>query len=261
MNVNFLEKIRSHVERRVEVIPDSLMEMAKANTLDFCKIFTTPSKPVIISEIKFASPSQGQIYQGQLNHVDIASSYITAGAVALSVLAEPDYFKGNIDFIKDIRAVCPESHILLKDFVLSKKQIVRGALYGANAVLLIVAFLNKDLLKELYDYSLHLGLTPIIEVHDALELEQALQVSPNIIGINNRNLQTLEISLDTARHLIKHIPDHCYVICESGIDSAVQIQEMMDIGFDGFLIGSMLMRHENPGMELQKLISEVRNES
>ncbi len=259
MSVNFLEKIRSHVERRVELMPDSLIEMP--NTLDFCKIFTAPSKPIIISEVKFASPSRGQIYPGQLNHVDIASSYLSVGAAALSVLAEPDYFKGSIDFIKDIKAAHPKSHILLKDFVLSKKQIAQGLLYGANAVLLIAAFLEEGLLKELYDYSLHLGLTPIIEVHDALELEQALQVSPHVIGINNRNLQTLEISLDTSRNLIKHIPDNCYVICESGIDNAVQIQEMMNIGFDGFLIGSSLMKHEDPGIELQKLISEVCNES
>ena len=259
MRVNFLKKIRSHVKKRVELMPDSLIEMP--NTLDFCKIFTTTSKPVIISEVKFASPSLGRIYPGQLNHVDIASSYINAGAAAVSVLAEPDYFKGSIDFIKDIRAAHPELHILLKDFILSKKQIAQGLLCGANAVLLIVAFLNKDLLKELYDYSLHLGLTPIIEVHDAFELEQALQVSPRVIGINNRNLETLEISLDTSRNLIKHIPDDYFVLCESGIDNAVQIQEMMDIGFDGVLIGSMLMRHENPGVELQKLISELRNES
>ena len=259
MSVNFLEKIRSYTERRVELMYDSFIEMQ--NTLDFCKVFTAPSKPVIISEIKFASPSRGQIYPGLLNHVDISSSYINAGSAALSVLVEPDYFKGSIDFIKDIRAANPKSHILLKDFVLSKKQIAQGLLFGANAVLLIVAFLNKDLLKELYEYSLLLGLTPIIEAHNALELEQALQLSPKVIGINNRNLQMLEINLDTSRDLIKHIPDDCYVICESGIDNAAQIREMMDIGFDGFLIGSSLMKHDDPGSELQKLISEVYSES
>lgn len=177
------------------------------------------------------------------------------------MLVEPDYFQGSIDFIKDIRGAHLKSYILLKDFVLSKKQIAQGLLYGANAVLFIVALLNKDLLKELYDYSLHLGLTPIIEVHDGFELEQALQLSLQIIGINNRNLQTLEISLDTAWNLIKHIPNDCYAICESGIDNAAQIREMMDIGFDGFLIGSSLMKHNNPGVKLQKLISEVCNKS
>lgn len=259
MSVNFLEKIRSHVERRVELMPDISIELP--NTLDFCEIFTASQKPIIISEVKFESPSRGQIYPGQLNHVDIASGYLNAGAAALSVLAEPDYFKGSIDFIKDIRAAHPKSHILLKDFVLSKKQIAQGLLFGANAVLLIAAFLNEDLLKELYDYSLLLGLTPIIEAHDALELEKVLQLSPHVIGINNRNLQTLEISLDTSLDLIKHIPDDCHVIYESGIDNASQIREMMDIGFDGFLIGSSLMKHENPGIELQKLMSEVCNES
>ena len=259
MRVNFLDKIRSQIKKRVAFMPDIHIEMP--NSLDFCEIFTAPSKPIIISEVKYASPSCGQIYPGQLNHVEISTGYLRAGAAALSVLAEPDYFKGNINFIKDIRAVHSESHILLKDFVLSKKQIAQGLICGANAVLLIVAFLNKDLLKDLYDYSIHLGLTPIIEVHDALELEQALTLSPQIIGINNRNLQTLEINLDTSRRLIKHIPNDCYVLCESGIDNLTQVQEMMRIGFNGFLIGSSLMRHHNPGMELHKLITEVCNES
>ena len=259
MRENFLEKIRSHVTRRVELMPDSIIEMP--NTMDFCKIFSISTKPIIISEVKFSSPSRGQIYQGKLNHIDIAGNYLNAGAAALSVLAEPNYFQGSINFIKDIRVTYLNSYILLKDFILSKKQIAQGLLYGANAILLIVSFLNKDLLRELYDYSLHLGLTPIIEVHDGFELEQALQLSPQIIGINNRNLQTLEISLDTARNLIKHIPDDCYAICESGIDNSSQIREMMDIGFDGFLIGSSLMKYENPGIELQKLIFEVCNKS
>lgn len=257
MSGDFLEKMKSSVKRRVDLMPDILIE--RSNTLDFCEIFTSPKKPIIISEIKMASPSRGQIYPGHLNHVDIASSYINAGAAALSVLTEPDYFKGNINFIKEIRAAHPKAHILMKDFILSKKQIAQGLICGANAVLLIVAFLNKDLLKELYDYSLHLGLTPIIEVHDDLELESALKLSPRVIGINNNNLKTLEISLDTSRNLIKHIPDDCYRICESGLDNAAKIQEMLDRGFDAFLIGSLLMRHENPGKELQKLMSEVRN--
>ncbi|MFO1256962.1 MAG: indole-3-glycerol-phosphate synthase [Gammaproteobacteria bacterium] len=258
MNANFLDKIKSHVEKRVELMPDSSAE--NSNKLDFCEIFNASNKPVIISEIKFASPSRGQIYPGQLNHLDIAKSYLNAGAAALSVLAEPDYFKGSIDFIKDIRAENPKSHILLKDFVLSKKQIAQGLAYGANAVLLITAFLNEDLLRQLHDYSLFLGLTPIIEVHDAFELDKALELSPQVVGINNRNLKTLEISLDISRDLIRYVPNDCYAICESGIDNAQQIREMMDIGFDAFLIGSSFMKHENPGIELQKLISKVSNE-
>ena len=109
-------------------------------------------------------------------------------------------------------------------------------------MLRITAFLNEDGLKRIYNYLLQLGITAILEVHDALELEQALQLSPRIIGINNRNLQTLEISLDTGWHLIKHIPDKGYVICESAMDNAVEIQEMMGIGCDGFLMGSILMK-------------------
>jgi indole-3-glycerol phosphate synthase len=258
MSINFLENIREHVSKRVELMPSVNIE--KKNTIDFKEIFKKSEKPVIISEIKFASPSRGKIYPGNLSHIQIASEYINAGSAALSVLAEPEYFKGSVEFIKDIRAAYPNAHILLKDFILSKKQILQGLLYGANAVLLIAAFLDEMLLKELYDYSILLGLTPIIEVHNMHELELVLEVSPAVIGINNRNLENLGISLDTARNLIKYIPNNCHVICESGIDNPSQILEMMDIGFDAFLIGSSLMQNKNPGIRLQQLISEVINE-
>lgn len=255
MNTNFLEKIRSSVEQRVALLPQ--MEGLQPNTLDFCQIFKNSQKPTVISEIKFASPSRGLIYKGKLDPTSIASEYLAAGAAALSVLVEPHYFKGDISYVSDIRKTHPTARILLKDFIISKKQIAQGLLYGVNAVLLIAGFLDKNTIQELYDYSLHLGLTPVVEVHDIKELEYVLKLSPSVIGVNNRNLQTLEITLDTARKLIKYIPDECYTICESGIENPVQIQEMVNCGFDGFLIGSSLMKQNNPGHALKKLLMQA----
>ena len=259
MNIDFLDTIKHSIEKRVSLIPD--LEVNIINTLDFCDIFKDTLPPVIISEIKFASPSRGLIYNGSLSHVEITSEYLDAGSAAISVLVEPEYFQGNINYIKDIRKQYTKSHILMKDFVLNKKQIDQGILYGANAILLIVAFLEENTLKELYDYSLHLGLTSIIEVHNIQELEKALRLRPSVIGVNNRNLQSLDINLNTSRELIKHIPDNCYKICESGIDNPLQIQEMLSLGFNGFLIGSFLMNNSNPGFKLKKLINEVQYES
>ena len=220
---------------------------------DFCKIFQN-DKPVIISEVKFASPSRGVIYQGNLSPVQIAHEYLHNGASALSVLTEPDYFKGDINYIRQIRASLPDCSMLLKDFVLAPIQIQQAHAAGANAVLLIVGFLDRTLLHELYAYALSLGLTPLIEVHDADELELALSLKPKIIGVNNRNLKTLKIDLETSRTLIKSIPDDIYAVCESGLSTLAEIQSMASLGFDGFLIGSHMMQSDHPGEALGNLL-------
>ncbi len=151
---DFLETIKTTIQERVKTMP--INRHQKKNTLDFCNIFKKEN-PVVIAEVKFASPSKGAIYSGTLNPTEIAAEYLSNGASALSVLTEPDYFKGDIQYLKAIRAFLPQSHLLLKDFVLSKVQISQALGAGANAVLLIVAFLEPDLLRELYEYSITLG--------------------------------------------------------------------------------------------------------
>ncbi len=249
---DFLEKIRGNIQVRAEAI--TVENNLKHNALDFCQIFMDSNNPAIIAEIKFVSPSRGRIYHGSLKHTDIAKEYLNNGASALSILAEPEYFAGNIEYISDVRKILPHAHILLKDFILTKVQIAQGLAYGANAVLLIVAFLSKQALVELYKYAVSLGLTPIIEVHDLAELKVALELEPRVIGINNRNLKTLKIDLDTSRELIKFIPKHIYAICESGIKNKVEIEEMQKLGFRGFLIGSHFMEKENPGQALGNML-------
>lgn len=254
MKINFIQEIKCSVAKRVAAIPH--VKELRPNTLDFCNIFKEIQNPIVIAEVKFGSPSKGIIYDGGLNPVSIATQYLEAGAAAISVLTEPEYFKGDISYLKNIRLNFKNAHILMKDFILSKKQIEEGLLCGANAVLLIVCFLDDALLKELYEYSIYLGLTPIVEIHDLKELERILPLSPIVIGVNNRNLKNLEINLNIARDLIKKIPQSSYVICESGIENLYQIHEMIDLGFDGFLIGSSLMKNNNPGEALKKLLEK-----
>lgn len=259
MKKNFLEKIRKCVENRVIEIPEELS--VKKNQLDFCEIFKKDKKPCIITEIKFASPSYGRIYRGSLSVEEIANAYLSAGAAALSIVIEPDYFEGDAISLKKIKNLYPDTHLVYKDFVLTKKQIAQALLCGANAVLLIASFLDSNLLNELYSYAVFLGLTPILEVHHLDELEKIIPLSPKVVGINNRSLKSLSVNLNVSRELIPYIPEDCYALCESGIENLSQIHEMTALGFDGFLIGSSLMRFDNPGLALRSLLTGDKNES
>lgn len=256
---NFLDNLRPLVQQRLDAIHPLEIDTLppQPNFLDIFK----QEKPVIIAEIKFASPSRGNIYNGNLDHIAIASSYLNNGASALSVLTEPHFFKGNIQYIKDIRDAYPHCNILLKDFILDEKQIIQGKQYGANAVLLIAAFLEPNQLEKLYHFTLEQELTPLIEVHNANELNSVLKLNPKLIGINNRNLQSLNIDLTTSHNLIKQIPKSTFSICESGISSPTEIQKMLDLGFNGFLIGSSLMQSPDPGIALKTILSNIEYEN
>jgi len=241
---NFLDHIRQSTLNRLDYI--KISENQTPNCLDFNQIFTNNSTP-IIAEIKFASPSCGDIYKGKLDHIDIANQYLNNGAAAISVLTEPEYFKGNIQFIADIRACFPQTPILLKDFVLSEVQIKQALQYGANAVLLIVALLEPNRLQQLYDYTLNLGLTPIIEISDLAELTQIDPLDPKVIIINNRNLKTQQVNLDVSLELIEHIKRDTFVISASGFENGQHLKTLREFGFHGFLVGSHLMKQHNPG--------------
>jgi indole-3-glycerol phosphate synthase len=249
---SFLDKIRPSIEERVKRLPEIQMEGRPEQS--FCTIFEGTSV-AIIAEVKLASPSRGRIYQGPLNPVEIAGEYLTHGANALSILTEPHYFQGELRYLEEVHEVFPQAPLLMKDFIISPKQIAQGFSSGASAILLIAAFLEPKQLEDLYAYTLSLELTPIIEVHARSELEHVLSLSPQVIGINNRNLNTLDISLETSKELIQYIPEGCYAISESGIESQQDMQMLSALGFDGFLIGSSLMKHSNPGNALARLLS------
>ena len=197
----------------------------------------------IIAEIKRASPSKGVI-KGEVNVANLARSYDAGGAAAISVLTEPKHFDGSIsDLVTAARAV--EIPILRKDFIVNEYQVVEAAASGASAILLIVAALSLDELRNLHAIATELGLDVLVEVHDAAEMRMAFEIGAAIIGVNNRDLHSLEVTLDTSRKLIADKPDGVLMVAESGITTRSEIDELRSLGYDAFLIGETLMRSGN----------------
>lgn len=210
----------------------------------------------IISEIKKASPSLGDI-QPEADILKIAKGYYNNGATAISVLTETDYFKGDINYIKAIRENLPEAILLRKDFIIDDYQIYEAKIYGADMILLILALTGVDKTKELIKTANNLGLEVLLEVHSEEEMLEALKMNVNFIGVNNRDLKTLKTTLDISRNLAKYITKDKVFVCESGLNSALEIKEMIELGYKAFLIGTSFMKSDKPEAELKKLIDEV----
>ncbi|MBX9765640.1 MAG: indole-3-glycerol phosphate synthase TrpC [Bdellovibrionales bacterium] len=211
------------------------------------------TKSPIISELKRRSPSQGDLFLGA-DAVGVASGYVDVGATCLSILTEPLHFGGELKDLMRIRSALPATPLLMKDFVIDAIQIAEGAAAGADAILLMVSLLNPSELKSLMAYARSLGLTAIVEVHDFSELEIALRVGADVIGVNNRDLRTLKVSLDVSRGLISLIPEGAFAICESGLSTSSEVTEMLGLGFDACLIGTSLMKNQNPSTALKDLL-------
>lgn len=216
-----------------------------------------PDQINIISEIKYGSPSQGRIFDpGVISPVEVANQYVANGARALSILTEPKYFLGSYDYLKDARKANPKIPILMKDFYFDPYQIYFARHIGANIALLLVRYLDLAQLKDFHDLAAELGMSALVEVHDADELDLAVSIGAKVIGVNNRNLDTLRVDLKTAQDLYTQIPEGVIKICESGIYERKEIDAFRRIGYDGFLIGTSLMKEGKPGQALHKLISE-----
>jgi indole-3-glycerol phosphate synthase len=207
----------------------------------------------VIAEVKKASPSKG-IIREQFDPAEIATQYEAGGATCLSVLTDIDFFQGADEYLQCARAACALP-VLRKDFTLDPYQIYEARALGADAILLIVACLDRPHLSELYQCAREAGLDVLVEVHDADELEEALTLNVDLIGINNRNLHTFETSLATTYHLLDQIPPGVQVVTESGLSSATEIAEMRRKGVHTFLIGETFMRAEDPGEALQRLFA------
>lgn len=200
--------------------------------------------PAIIAEVKKASPSKGVIRE-DFNPVQIAQIYEKMGAAAISVLTDEKYFQGKIDYLKDIRKIC-ELPLLRKDFIVDEFQVYQTRAIGADIILLIAAALDKKQLEDYFCLSKELGLNVLMEVHDEQELDAALDVGAEIIGINNRNLKTFEVNLQTTVNLIKtgNLKDKL-IISESGIKNTSDIKFLLEQGVHGFLIGETLLKENN----------------
>lgn len=210
--------------------------------------------PAIIAEIKKASPSKGVIRE-DFDPVNIAKEYAEAGAACLSVLTDEQYFMGCKDYLEQARAAC-SLPVLRKDFMIDPYQVYEARAIGADCILLIVAALGDGQMSELYSLSHELGMDVLIEVHNGDELQRALDLSPHLVGINNRDLHTFETSLQTTLDLLGYIPDQCLVVTESGIHTSEDVCMLRDHDVHAFLVGEAFMREKHPGDALESLFMQ-----
>lgn len=214
-------------------------------------------QPAVIAEVKKASPSKG-VLREDFQPAEIARSYEAGGATCLSVLTDVDFFQGADDYLRQARGAC-SLPVIRKDFMVDPYQVVEARALGADCILLIIAALNDTQLNELADVAATHGLDVLVEVHDGAELDRALKLSTPLIGINNRNLHTFEVSLETTLDLLPRVPRDRIVITESGVLHRADV-ELMEINeVHAFLVGEAFMRAEQPGVELQRLFFPGRS--
>jgi indole-3-glycerol phosphate synthase len=207
----------------------------------------------LIAEIKRASPSRGLLY-ADLDAAAQAVAYERHGAVAISVLTDARFFQGALDDLRVARRAV-RIPVLRKEFVLDAYQVYQARAAGADAILLIVAALDDDTLRALYDLTYKLGMSALVEVHDKAELERARRLTPHILGINNRNLHTFEVSLDVTARLSALAPRETLLVAESGIHSAADVERLAALGVHGMLVGESLVRAPDLGAKIQELIT------
>ena len=205
----------------------------------------------VIAEIKKASPSRG-VLREDFDPAAIAASYAGHGAACLSVLTDQQFFQGSADYLRSARAAC-SLPVLRKDFMLDAYQVYEASAMGADCILLIVAALNPRRMQELAAIATDLGMAVLVEVHNSVELDRALELKTPLIGVNNRNLHTFETRLDVTLGLLKRLPPDRIVITESGILQPADVSLMRDNGVDCFLVGEAFMRAPDPGAELARL--------
>jgi indole-3-glycerol phosphate synthase len=210
-------------------------------------------KAGVITEIKKASPSKG-ILRENFKPAEIAQSYEKYGAACLSVLTDVDYFQGCNAYLQEARAAC-SIPVLRKDFTIDPYQIYEARAIGADAILLIVACLELNQMKELEACAQELGLDVLVEVHNAAELDQALELKTPLLGINNRNLKTFEVTLQTTLSLLSSVPNNKTLVTESGILNRADVQLMRNNQVNAFLVGEAFMRSADPGIALSELFS------
>ncbi len=239
--------------RRLESHADKLRKAAvlRDDFRGFRRVLFQPGTPTLIAEVKKASPSAGVI-AADFDPVRQAAAYVEAGAHALSVLTDEQYFQGSLRHLTAIRGVV-SLPLLRKDFTISPLQIYEAIVCGADAILLIVAALDDDLLHRLYHEARDLQLDVLVEVHNIGEMDRALDLGADIIGINNRNLKTFQVDLAATEELAGEIPADCLGITESGIKTAADVALSRACGIDCFLIGETLMRSGDPAEKVIEL--------
>lgn len=214
-------------------------------------------KPAVIAEIKKASPSKG-VLRTNFIPADIAQSYAECGAACLSVLTDKDFFQGSVDYLKQARASC-SLPVLRKDFIIDPYQVYESRVMGADCILLIAACLDDAQMKTLEALAFSLDMAVLVEVHDRAELDRALKLKTPLVGINNRNLQTFEVSLDTTLALLRDVPPDRLLVTESGITTPADVARLREAQVHAFLVGEAFMRADDPGEALAALFPDATN--
>jgi len=209
----------------------------------------------LIAEIKKASPSRGLLRE-DFDPQELAQGYARGGASALSVLTDSSFFRGSFEYLRGAKGWV-ELPLLQKDFILEEYQIWEGRAWGADAILLIAALLDQEILKGLCHTALEIGVEPLIEVHDLSDLKKALEADSRIIGINNRDLRTFQVDLNTTFHLIGEISPHKSIVSESGIFTREEVIRLEAMGLDAVLVGEALMKSHDPGKKVRELLGRA----
>lgn len=259
--MNILDKIaadkRKEVDLKKSLIPVSQLEKSVLCNRDTASLAAAlkNSSSGIIAEHKRRSPSKSVINQ-QLNVQDVAQGYEDAGVCGMSVLTDGKYFGGSLDDLLLARAVA-KFPLLRKEFIIDEYQILEARAHGADVILLIAAILSKAEIKNLSETAKSLGLDVLLEVHNEEELHKSIMPSLDMLGVNNRNLKTFEVSLETSKSLSKLIPDEFLKVSESGISTIKAIQDLKQYGYQGFLIGENFMKTEDPGKHASEFIKAL----
>lgn len=261
--MDILQKIvrdkRKEVSLRKGLIPIKQLEQSvlfSRETVSLAKALRH-SNTGIIAEHKRRSPSKS-IINNSLNVQDVANGYKKAGVCGMSVLTDGKYFGGSLDDLLTARASC-DIPLLRKEFMIHEYQILEAKAYGADAILLIAAILTRDDIQQFSELAKSLDLDVLLEVHNTEELHKSIMPSLDMLGVNNRNLKTFEVSLETSKSLSQLIPDDFVKVSESGISSIEAIQELKPYGYQGFLIGENFMKTDNPGKSAAKFIKALES--
>ena len=260
--MNILEKIienkKWEIVRHKEIRSEQLLQGYPDYSRKCCSLKDALCKPGstgIIAEFKQKSPSKGEINQNARAEV-VTRDYVNGGAAGLSILTDFPFFGGTLENLAIARKVNPETPILRKDFIIDSYQITEAKAFGADVILLIASCLEKQQAEELAEMAKSLGMEVLLEVHHAEELE-ILNDFVDLVGVNNRNLKTFEVDLDTSVKLAEIIPERFVKISESGLSGADAIHHLRESGYKGFLIGETFMKTENPGETLKTFISKL----
>ncbi len=215
-------------------------------------------QPAVIAEVKKASPSKG-VLRADFIPADIAQSYAEGdgklSAACLSVLTDRQFFQGSVDYLKQARASC-SLPVLRKDFMIDPYQVYEARVMGADCILLIAACLDDKQMKDMEALAMSLDMAVLVEVHDAAELDRALKLKTPLIGINNRNLNTFEVSIETTLGLLAKVPADRLLVTESGISTPADVQRLREAGVNAFLVGEAFMRADEPGLALAQLFGK-----